>query len=287
MASKKNVMDFDFFKVAKTADVKSIWSEGFNFRRADTKAFNAAGKKIAFVTEQMDRYCQKSVATAKEHSPAAVIVKNGFSYEPITLLDIEKGVLSRFDIVWFPGGFGYFPNKTTANNLRKFVSSGGGLIGICAGAFVPLRPRCSYKGIKGGLSLLPVTFDHFRESGYARVNFNPKDPLARGLKTVAKKPVYALYQLPREALKYTVRVTMLRGNGPLMRALSRKAGVAAYYDGSNPYAAVVRGKYGQGRIVVFSAHPDAYMGDIARFASPADAVENMKMIKNAILYCGG
>jgi len=44
--------------------------------------------------------------------------------------------------------------------------------------------------------------------------------------------------------------------------------------------------YGKGRIVVFSSHPDGYL-EAARMGSPADAVENVKLMRNAILYCGG
>jgi len=140
--------------------------------------------------------------------------------------------------------------------------------------------------MRGGLGLLAATYDYFRETGIARVNINPADPIAYGLKSVARKPIYALYQLPGEARRYTVRISMLRGNGPLMIACGTTAKVVGYYDGNKPYAAVVRGQYGSGRVVVFSAHPDAAVSDIARLASPADAVENLKIVKNAILYCG-
>jgi hypothetical protein len=54
--------------------------------------------------------------------------------------DIQAGVLNQFDVVIFPGGSGskeaaaIGPDGCAA--VREFVKSGGGYVGICAGAFL-------------------------------------------------------------------------------------------------------------------------------------------------------
>ena len=182
----------------------------------------------------------------------------------------------------FPGGFGYFLDKTLSKRLRDFVRSGGGFMGFCAGAFLPLRDSCGAKG--AGLGMLDATYCHFREKGLCHVDINARDPIAKGVVSSTKTPVYALYKRPATARRHNIHVCMLRGNGPLMLAAG-KTRVVGYYDGSEPYAAIVRGLYGKGRIVAFSAHPEVCM-EAARMASDADAVECTKLVKNAVLYCG-
>lgn len=54
--------------------------------------------------------------------------------------DIRAGVLNQFDVVIFPGGSGSKEAAAIGEEgrkaVRKFVESGGGYVGICAGAFL-------------------------------------------------------------------------------------------------------------------------------------------------------
>ncbi len=54
--------------------------------------------------------------------------------------DIQAGVLDQFDVVIFPGGSGSKQaaaiGKEGCRAVREFVESGGGYVGICAGAFL-------------------------------------------------------------------------------------------------------------------------------------------------------
>ena len=262
-------------------DMDAIYREARAFRTAATKAFNA-GKKIVLVTDAPERFLP--LPDGGLNPTAGMMANNGFTYDTCTTREMEQGKLEAYDVAVFPGGFGYFPTKLVAQRIRDFVSRGGGFIGLCAGAFLPLNPCFGIKGV--GLGMLNADYQHLRERGVALVRFHPEDPLAYGLKSTCVDVVYALYKIPPKTRKHTVLVSMLRGNGPLVLAKGATR-VAGYYDGSQPYAAVVHGRYGKGRIVVFSAHPDAMTFEIARCASPKDAVENLKLAKNAFLYCAG
>lgn len=270
-----------FFKEHPVNEAQ-IWRQAKAFRSADTAVFKA-GKKIALVTDNPQRFM--TLKDGGLNPTAAVISKNGFDFEIISTADMQNGKLMDYDVVVFPGGFGYFPDHKTAGQIRRFVRQGGGYIGICAGSFLPLRP-C--QGVKGaGLGMLDAHYEYFREKGFTLVVFDQRDPLCKGMTSSARVPVYALYKKLPQAKHYSIYVSMLRANGALMVSRSRQAKAVGYYDGTNPYAAVLRGEYGKGRVVVFSAHPDSTVSELARYLSTADALENLKLFKNAILYAGG
>lgn len=54
--------------------------------------------------------------------------------------DMQSGVLNQFDVVLFPGGSGSKQGKaigvTGRDAVREFVDDGGGIVGVCAGAFL-------------------------------------------------------------------------------------------------------------------------------------------------------
>jgi len=264
-----------FNHYAEPVDEEAIWRLAAPHRADEIQAF-AATKRLAVQTDQPEAFL------AADSGAANALRRGGFAFDTLSTADVRKGALSRYDAAVFPGGFGYMPDRRTADRIREFVASGGGLLGICAGAFLPLRDSC---GVKGAcLGMLDASYAYFRERGLSLAAINPDDPVAQGVEASSRAPVHALYTPCRAARKHTVHVSVMRGNGPLIIPGPR-ARVIGWYEGSERYAAFVRGCFGKGRIVVFSAHPDAYT-EAARMASPGDAVQCVKLIKNAILYCG-
>ena len=263
-------------------DEAKIERQALAFRAAETRRFNAS-RKIALVTDSPERFLP--LKDGGLNPTAAMITHNGFAYDVITSAEVEAGALGSYSVALFPGGFGYIPTPRLAKQIGDFVRGGGGYLGLCAGAFLPFPP-CH--GIQGaGLGLISGGYEYFREHGIADVIMDPTDPLAKGIESTKPEVVYALYRKPVVARRHTVRIQMLRGNGPLMLAQG-KTRVVGYFDSSLPYAAIVRGEYGRGRIVVSSVHPDIVVADFAgKLATPADALANRKLAKNAILYCGG
>jgi hypothetical protein len=263
-----------FKDYARRVDEAAIHRAGRSFRAEETRAF-LASKRLVVHSDSPERLGHPANPTG------AVIRENGFPLNFISTEALRAGGLDAYDVAIFPGGFGYFPDAEVAERIRAFVRGGGGFIGICAGAFLPLRESCGIKG--AGLGMLDADYVHFRERGLADMALNPGDPVARGIEASTRTPVYALYRKHPETRRHTLHVSVERCNGPLIRARGRTR-VVAYYDGSEPYAAIVRGGFGKGRIVVFSAHPDGY-AETARMSSLNDGIQCFKLIKNAILYC--
>ena len=263
-----------FKDYAAQVDEAAIWRAGKAFRTEETRAFLEA-KRLVIHSDSPHRLRHPANPTG------GVIRGTGFPLNFISTQELRAGGLADYDVAIFPGGFGYFPDTAVAGRIRSFVRNGGGFIGICAGAFLPLRDSC---GVKGAcLGMLDADYVHFRERGLADMALNPNDPVARGIEASTRTPVYALYRKHPRTRRHTVHVSVERCNGPLLRARG-KTRVVAYYDGSEPYAAIVRGVFGKGRIVVFSAHPDGY-AETARMSTLNDGIQCVKLIKNAVLYC--
>jgi glutamine amidotransferase-like uncharacterized protein len=66
--------------------------------------------------------------------------KNGFQCTLIAPTEIRSGALKNFDVVVFPGGSGGGQAKQLKPEgreaVRTFVKNGGGYVGICAGAYL-------------------------------------------------------------------------------------------------------------------------------------------------------
>src|SRR6185295_6291108 len=63
-----------------------------------------------------------------------------FAWEEFSTADIEAETLGRFDVIIFPGGSAAeqlaLLGDAGTERVRNFVQSGGGYVGICAGAYV-------------------------------------------------------------------------------------------------------------------------------------------------------
>jgi len=252
-------------------DVKQrIWEALATFRKSESAAFNK-DSRIAFYTDLPHRFSGKNV-----HNPTREMLDCcGLRHDFISTEQILAGELASFQVLFCPGGFGYFPSQKMRRRLREFVSGGGGYIGFCAGAFLPL---------KGFADLCESTFAYFREQGFPDVLLNQKDPIATGIESTARPVCYALYAPPRKQRKCMIRIKMHRGNGPLLIASGRDRAVG-YFDSTEGYSPIIRATCGEGRVVSFSTHPDCAMAKLLAATNEENVVANLKLFKNAVLYC--
>ncbi len=178
--------------------------------------------------------------------------------------EIRAGALDGFDVVVFSGGMGGSQSRWLADggreNVRQFVENGGGYVGICAGSYL----ACT--GFSWGLGILD-----------ARTK-SPK--WRRGKGTVRMQ----LTEDGRELLGDRADPFGVKyANGPILApagnddvpdfetlALFRtevaKNGAPKGIMVDSP--AVVRGRFGKGRVVCFSPHPEQTKGlhDLVRRA---------------------
>lgn len=172
--------------------------------------------------------------------------------------DMRAGCLEAFDAVVFPGGSGSGQAKAIGpkgrENVRSFIGGGGGYIGVCAGAYLALD------NYDWSLRLLPL--DSFDRSHWRRGNA-----------TLAIELEHAGVSLFPEAQEH---MDIEFRQGPLMRPSEEMGGrepaeVLAWFksgvgrNGANPNTmidtpAIVRGRFGQGRVLLFSPHPEKTEG---------------------------
>ena len=139
--------------------------------------------------------------------------------------DFETADLSKYDLLFFPGGGGYVFTEKAQQRLRDFIANGGGYVGICAGAYAAKT-----------FKLVDCNYLSFRERGSVEVELK-KHPITEGFGPG--------------------RVMWLRhANGPFIEPSKDVQVVVSYHSGP-PYAAIVAKQMGKGRIVVISPHPES------------------------------
>ena len=183
----------------------------------------------------------------------------GCRVERVGPVDIRSGCLSLFDAVIFPGGSGSAQAKAIAESGREavtqFVDGGGGYVGVCAGAYLALD---NYTWSLGLLPLNSFDTSHWRR-GQASLELELSECGEAVFERLGKPLVQVEFR-----------------QGPLMR-LSEDASdraepeVLAWFrsgvgkNGADPATmvdtpAIVCGDYGEGRVLLFSPHPEKTHG---------------------------
>jgi glutamine amidotransferase-like uncharacterized protein/uncharacterized lipoprotein YddW (UPF0748 family) len=195
---------------------------------------------------------------------------------------MKENELKKYDIyngmkfILIPGGGGSAEaealDTTGLKNIEKFVSNGGGYIGICAGAYLPV------KGYNGNLTeklqivnASPLDVDHWnRGSGPVKLEIKKKHPIFAGLQekefelNYFSGPVLEPSNLDMPAYKeLAVFKTDYHENGAAPGAMLNKT-------------AILEAKYHKGRIILFSPHPELTPGKEKMLINAAEYVSQEK-----------
>jgi len=161
-----------------------------------------------------------------------------FTY--VTSSSINSATLSSYDVMIMPGGTSgrsYLGNsKIKGADIKKFVSSGKGYVGICAGSYA-----ASYNvdGYYYGWGIAP----HVNCKAVSYVGQLPISMTSNG-KTI---------------LNYAGTQVVYHWNGPAMYIKSPAFSMATYTDSKTHYkgyTAIVGDTYGSGRVVLSGPHPE-------------------------------
>lgn len=139
------------------------------------------------------------------------------------------GLAARYTMLGYPGAGDHHIQCSAAGNehVRSFLRNGGGLFGICAGQLFAT-------GHPYGHRFVPADFYYLRGGGPHQVQMAARHPTSAGLPS---------------------QMIIMRRNGDFM--LPRPGcDVIGWYDNENLCAAVVAARYGFGRAVVSSPHPE-------------------------------
>ena len=186
-----------------------------------------------------------------------LIPKNGFESTVISPEAIRKGDLKNFDVVIMPGGSGSGQAKALKPEgraaVRTFVKNGGGYVGICAGAYL-------------ASSHYDWSLDIINARVWDRSHWN------RGKSNVTIQ----LTPVGSEVLSNTKsKYNIYYSNGPLLvpdnqpdlpgyevlatfeSEVARNGAPAEAMTGTH---AIIRSKFGSGRVICFSPHAETKNG---------------------------
>ncbi len=204
----------------------------------------------------------------------------GYTVEQIVADTINDKDISRFDLLYFPGGssdpFKADISAEGKDKIRQLVESGGCFVGTCAGAlFAAERAVWEGEGEAGEtLALFPGTVDGpipeiYAHPGYGmcQVNLEPHS-ITDGI----QEPIQILYY-----------------NGPFFRPKpsAQVAVIGRYQIGNEP--ALVASEYGQGRVFLTGPHPEWEEDDdrdgVDYFDHFDDQGSDWDLMRNAVRWC--
>ncbi|WP_339749218.1 BPL-N domain-containing protein [uncultured Rubinisphaera sp.] len=193
-----------------------------------------------------------------------LIPEHGFSAQRVSPEQIQEGCLKEFDVLIMPGGSGSKQSEKLQESgraqVKEFVRNGGGYVGICAGSYL------ASSHYSWSLSLI-------------NAKVWDREHWARGQGTVS----LCLTSSGCEVLgSIQNEVDVYYGQGPLLvpdnqsdlpgyevlasygsEIAKKGAPVEAMIDTH----AVIRSKYGEGRVICFSPHPETKDGPNSLMAS--------------------
>ena len=227
-----------------------------------------------------------------------------FPYTVVSNASIEDLLKGKYDLLILPPGSG----TATARRLgpggsrivAKFVYSGGGLIGICAGAYAVIK---GYNEPTTWIQLVDATLKNwptwYLGVGIVEVNITADTLITYGFKGVMKfiywnGPVLTPYDLGKgTTLGVDVRppaplATYVKALGDGYFAPGSGLNITYVNEVMAKGYAITYSTYGSGQIVLFSVHPELLTGDLssapkARLASKY----NWRMLWNAIYFVAG
>jgi glutamine amidotransferase-like uncharacterized protein len=181
----------------------------------------------------------------------------GFETKPITAEQIRGGVLKDFDVLIHGGGSASKQSETLGekgrDEVKKFVKSGGGFIGICAGAYLA---SAQYKWSLGVLDAQVIDGAHWaRGEGEVQLSLT-----SAGQKALQPENQTCIIHFENGPLLGPGKKEDIEDYEPLatfeteMRKNDAPPGIM------KGTTAIARGKFGKGRVVCFSPHPEKTPG---------------------------
>lgn len=171
---------------------------------------------------------------------AGCLREQGIPYDKLTDKDIEAGKLSGYPVGVFPGGGGVKLSDRGLKNLKGFIRSGGGFVGICASAAFAQRQK-----------ILDLSRISVRGIGHYYICLREDHPVTQG---------YVLHRKAPKGSKTLDRVRIRRINGEFL-VPGKGVKMIASYDSQATLGAIVAGRYGDGEVVLFSPHPELKVDD--------------------------
>lgn len=193
-----------------------------------------------------------------------LIPDNGFQSKIVSPVEIRNGVLKNYDVLIMPGGSGSLQSKklkeSGLNAIKSFTKKGGGYVGICAGSYL------ASSHYPWSLSLINARVwdrSHWaRGQGTVRISLSPAGSEVLG----GDKKTYDVYY-GQGPLLVPDNKPNLPGYEVLAKYDTEVALKGAPVGAMKDTHAIIRSKYGAGRVICFSPHPESSNGPNSLIAS--------------------
>ncbi len=181
----------------------------------------------------------------------------GVSVRNLMAVDIRSGALSSVDVLIQPGGSGGTQGRHLGENgrekIRKFVREGGGLIGICAGAYLA---SADYDWSLDVLDAKVLDRKHWAR-GKGTVEIVLSDAGKRLLRSKADKLDIYYAQGPLLAPAGNADIADYETVAVFQTEIANNGAPKGVMKGTT---AIAQGRFGKGRVVCFSPHPEKTKG---------------------------
>ncbi|QDT12621.1 Penicillin-binding protein 4* [Planctomycetes bacterium K23_9] len=172
---------------------------------------------------------------------------------------IRAGKLSEFDVLVHPGGSGSKQGKALGQEgrtaVKTFVQNGGGFLGVCGGAYLATNDYT------WSLSLIDAKcvdrFHWARGTGNVNVKLSPTGSLLLGHNDDQIEIQYAQGPLLGRPEWDDEEVPNYESLGVFDSEIAKKKAPRGVMKGTS---AIVRARYGTGRVFCFSPHPELTPG---------------------------
>jgi hypothetical protein len=231
------------------------------------------GKSVTRVAKKKRIAVYHGAKNVSGERVAAALRKLGIPFAMIGPAQIERGRLGEFAGVIFPGGHSIQLGSKAIDEVVRFVESGGGFFGICAGCQFGRRIR-----------LLRARWKALRASGIFDMRVVRRHAVTRGYTVAGKHPKGRPWKYSNRG-----RVRMRYCNGGLLIA-GRGAEVLVSFDEEGEFGAIVAGRRRRGRVVLVSSHPESTptAKDCGPFTSDADRSQDpLELFGNAVRFVAG
>lgn len=188
-----------------------------------------------------------------------------FAFKRVKADNIRNGVLSEFDVLVLPGGSGSKQGKSLGREgreaIRNFVQDGGGYVGFCAGAYLA---SSDYSWSLHILDARVLDRKHWaRGTGTVKLKLTDGGKELLGAERDAVTVYYGQGPLLEPAQKDDVPDYRILAT--YQTEIAKNGAPQGVMKGTTAIAA---GRFGKGRVLCFSPHPERTkgLGDFVRHA---------------------
>ena len=211
-------------------------------------------------------YSGKGVVAGSLTTIKNIINTEGYDVQELDIQSIRNRKLSDYDLIVVPGGLSNEMAEALGSDgreaIRQFVRSGGGYIGICAGAYL------ASSTFERFLCLVNVKTNHYQEY-MPRIGMQEQRQLGGGSADMSFSPEgqNLFSQEEYGAIDYINGPIFIDAGRldlpPFLTLATYQSDIYQYYfqQGTMPNTpAIVAGQFGNGSVILFSSHPELTQG---------------------------